>query len=317
MDFNGLQFDQHYIYKRMELLMAEELDEIEDRREDSALPGVQFGHLEGAGGRLVTKRGLHELRFIDMPGVFQLDMLPAIRREYNLTSYKLDSVAKHFDLGAKVELSPKEMMALWARGAPGDKARIGAYCVHDTVLPVRLAHRLDAVSTLMEMSNATYVPVDYILQRGQTVKCFSLLVRAMHARGMICPDQFITEGETEAEAADRVRAAEARDSPRAAGAGPASKKGYVGATVLEPLRGAYFQPVGVCDFASLVRPVARQARAGLQCTDRECAAVPLDHTRQHAVPVDARDRPAICALCRCGVHRCGHRRGRHAPLREG
>ena len=94
----------------------------------------------------------------------------------------------------------------------------------------------DHGSMYAEMANATFVPVDYILQRGQTVKCFSLLVKAMHSRGMICPDDWeFVEGETEAET-------EARSA----------EDGYEGATVLEPLCGAYFQPVVVLDFASLV-----------------------------------------------------------------
>ena len=96
-----------------------------------------------------------------------------------------------------------------------------------------------------EMANATFVPVDYILQRGQTVKCFSLLVKAMHARNMICPDDWaFSEGETEADAEARARDAEAQT-------------GYVGATVLEPITGAYFQPVAVLDFAALYPSVIR------------------------------------------------------------
>ena len=92
--YNDMGFDMLYLYRRLELHMQDEL--AEDAREDGALPGVRFGHLDGAGGRLVTKRGLHELHFIEMPGIFQVDLLLAVRREYNLPSYKLDAVAQHF-----------------------------------------------------------------------------------------------------------------------------------------------------------------------------------------------------------------------------
>lgn len=96
------------------------------------------------------------------------------------------------------------------------------------------------------MANTTYVPAEYILQRGQTIRVFSLLVNAMHKRGMICPDKWrIAEGETEAEAAMRAR----DEAP----APPGKTKGYTGAVVLPPARGAYFQPVAVLDFQSLVR----------------------------------------------------------------
>ena len=206
---------------------------------------MQFRHVDGAGGRLVTKRGLNELHFIDslmqcarcahlllllLTHTVQVDLLLAVRREYNLASYKLDAVARHFLADSKVDLSPKAMMALWREGTPEAKARIGAYCLQDTLLPLRLANRLDVFSSLFEMANATYVPCDFILQRGQTIKCFSPLVHAMHKCGLLAPDE-IHEQDNDG--------------------------GYAGATLLEPIRGAYFQPCGVCDFATLVRHLAR------------------------------------------------------------
>lgn len=48
----------------MHLRDAEE----EEVREGSAVPGVSFGHVAKAGGRLITKRGMHEMNYIDMPG---------------------------------------------------------------------------------------------------------------------------------------------------------------------------------------------------------------------------------------------------------
>lgn len=152
-----------------------------------------------------------------------------------------------------MDLSPKEMMALWRSGTPEAKARIGSYCLQDTALPLRLARRLDSIQTLFEMANNTFVPADYILQRGQTVRCYSLLVNAMHKKGMICPDDWrVSEGETEAESA--VRAREEVDAGDEKKKTTATKKGYVGATVLPPQRGAYFQPCAVLDFASLFAP---------------------------------------------------------------
>ena len=40
------------------------------------------------------------------------------------------------------------MMALWREGTPDGKARIGAYCVQDTALPLRLAKRLQSLTSL-------------------------------------------------------------------------------------------------------------------------------------------------------------------------
>ena len=97
------------------------------------------------------------------------------------------------------------------------------------------------------MANTSFVPVEYILQRGQTVKNFSLLVKSMHGRGMICPDEWrLNEGETEADAETRARTdGEGADQK-------AGTKGYTGAVVLEPRTGAWFTPVATLDYASLV-----------------------------------------------------------------
>ena len=70
--FNNFGFDDSYMYRRLELHMRSDgVDEDgEEVREGAPLPEVAFGHLEKAGGRLVTKRGMFTLRFFEMPGAF-------------------------------------------------------------------------------------------------------------------------------------------------------------------------------------------------------------------------------------------------------
>lgn len=68
--FNGFGFDNAYMYRRLELHLRGDPDELEEEvREGAPLPDVRFGHLEGAGGRLVTKRGMFTLQFFEMPGM--------------------------------------------------------------------------------------------------------------------------------------------------------------------------------------------------------------------------------------------------------
>ena len=45
---------------------------------------------------IVIASGQHDLEFIKMPGRLQIDLYNYFRRDYNLTSYKLDSVSSHF-----------------------------------------------------------------------------------------------------------------------------------------------------------------------------------------------------------------------------
>ena len=53
--------------------------------------------------------GTHELKYIEMPGRLQIDLYNLFRREHNLTSYKLDSVAGHF-IGDYVKNAKKMMV---------------------------------------------------------------------------------------------------------------------------------------------------------------------------------------------------------------
>lgn len=51
---------------------------------------------------LVIASGTHQLRYIHMPGRIQIDLYNYFRRDYNLTSYKLDYVSGYF-IGDKVQ----------------------------------------------------------------------------------------------------------------------------------------------------------------------------------------------------------------------
>ena len=215
--YNNFGFDDGYIFNRLDLL--------------GGLQDCQFGKLAPMGEpRLVVKELASKMEFMEIPGVVQVDLLLVVRREHNLTSYKLNEVAKHFVGAQKIDLGPKEMFALWRRGSPEDIATVGRYCVQDTALPLQLVARLNTIPNLLEMANATCVPFDYLLQRGQQIKCFSQILRKIHERGMVCPDEINNEGAPEK---------------------------YTGAVVIEPKRGIYYEPIAVLDFMSLYPSILR------------------------------------------------------------
>lgn len=74
-----------------------------------------------------------------------------------------------------------------------------------------------------------WVPVDYLLARGQQIKVFSVVLHKARELGFLCPDNKAigTDGK------------------------------YEGATVLEAKRGAYFDVVSGLDFASLYPSIIR------------------------------------------------------------
>ena len=121
----------------------------------------------------------------------------------------------------KIDLPAKEIFELWER-TPADRARIAEYAAKDTDLPLRLLAKMCTFENLREMANACFVTMDMVLNRGQQIKVFSVLMKKARHMGFACPDNV--------------------------GIGVVGK--YTGATVLEARKGAYFDVVSGLDFAS-------------------------------------------------------------------
>lgn len=103
-------------------------------------------------------------------------------------------------------------------------ADIIEYCNVDARLVHDLCVKLSAVQCIQQLSNVTYVPPSFVLERGQQIKVFSLVVRKARDMGYLCPSSAV----------------------------PVTKaEGYEGAHVLPPVVGFYADPVVCVDFASL------------------------------------------------------------------
>ena len=225
--YNGHQFDWKYVLGRQAVLV----DDV------SGEPLVDLGGLGRAvsGGGLPKEFSLNSAAYgqnsftiAQTPGVLQIDLLQHMRREHKLESYSLDNVSKKFLGDAKLDLPPSEIFRKFLAG-PADRADIARYAVKDTVLPLRLLQKLAVLENLFEMANAVTVPVDYLLNRGQQIKVFSLVLKKARQHSFLCPDD--------------------------EGIGTTGK--YEGATVLDAQRGAYFDIVSGLDFASLYPSILR------------------------------------------------------------
>lgn len=107
-------------------------------------------------------------------------------------------------------------------------------CVQDTLLPQKISDALHILQNQISMSNVTYVPIKYLIERGQQIKAFSQILRETRKLGYLVPTLYNnSDGETD----DQTK--------------------FQGATVLPPITGAYFEPVTVCDFASLYPSIIR------------------------------------------------------------
>ena len=99
----------------------------------------------------------------------------------------------------------------------------GANFLQDAYLPQRLMDKLMSFVNYTEMARVTGVPFNYLLARGQQIKVISQLYRKARQEGLVIPN-LKTEGTDEQ---------------------------YEGATVIEPARGYYAEPVATLDFSSL------------------------------------------------------------------
>ena len=196
--------------------------------------------------------GDNTLKLLPMPGRFIFDLFHLIKSSFKLDSYKLDSVAHHFLKGqGKYDMPAKEMFRRYEVGDPKELGDVAAYCIQDTLLLHLLMAKLATLQSLWEMARACHVSLSHLVERGQQVKVFSQLTRKARELGYMVPV---------------IR--QDRSSP---------DDGYQGATVLDPIPGAYFTPIVALDFASLY--------PSIMCAHNMCySTLVLDDRRYGNIP---------------------------------
>ncbi len=163
------------------------------------------------------------LKFIDIEGVVQIDLLKYFQREEKFDSYKLDNVAKEIIGQQKEDLKPHEIFENFRIGTPDKIREIATYCIQDCVLVNNLMNKKKVITNNLGMANVCVVPFSFIFLRGQGIKIFSLVVKFSRE------DNFLI-----------------KDLPS-----EKDESSYEGAIVFVPKPGIYFEPVVVMDYNSL------------------------------------------------------------------
>jgi len=189
-----------------------------------------LGRRRGFSSKIVEKKlsssalGDNVLKLLPMPGRFVYDMFQEVKKNYKLDSYSLNSVSLVYLNDSKIDMPAREMFARFERQNSNEMSEVAAYCVKDTVLPHRICKRLVLDVNLLEMAKACWVPLSYLCERGQQIKVFSQVCKKARELGFL------------------VKTIRNKDDPGS----------YVGATVLDAQKGAYYKnPITALDFASL------------------------------------------------------------------
>lgn len=169
--------------------------------------------------------GNREYTELALEGRVIMDVMVVIQRDYKLRSYSLNAVSQHF-LGEQKEDVHHSIIADLQQGNDETRRRLAVYCLKDALLPIKLLERLMMMVNYVEMARVTGVPIGWLLERGQQIKVFSMMLRKALAKNLVVPTVEYYSGNND-------------------------QRGYEGATVIEPLKGFYNCPIVTLDFASL------------------------------------------------------------------
>ncbi len=157
-------------------------------------------------------------------GRVMFDMLPYMFRNHKLSSYSLNNVSAEF-LGQQKEDVHHSIIADLQNGSDEDRRRLAVYCLKDAYLPLLLMEKLCVLVNQIEMARVSGVPISFLLSRGQQIKVFSMLLRKCNDKGLRIPNL-----------------------PKKKGPDDTT---YEGATVIDPIKAFYDEPIATLDFASL------------------------------------------------------------------
>ncbi|XP_072396309.1 DNA polymerase delta catalytic subunit [Diabrotica undecimpunctata] len=169
-----------------------------------------------------TKIGKRTYKSINFEGRVPYDMLVVVKRDFKLRSYTLNSVCQEI-LGEQKEDVHYSIITDLQNGDEQTRRRLAVYCLKDAELPWRLLNTILSFTNDIEMARVTGVPITSLLTKGEQVKVVAQLLRHSRQAGYFMPTHQGAPGQDQ----------------------------YEGATVIEPIRGYYTEPIATLDFSSL------------------------------------------------------------------
>lgn len=132
--------------------------------------------------------GDSEFTRLYIPGRLNYDLLIHYKRGMKkYASYKLDFIANEVLKEGKNDVSAKDIFKFYEEGTPEKIKRIGEYCLKDTELLQKLVDEQLILTNIIQLANVTYVPIGFLVTRGQTIKVYSQLLRKARQMDYLVP----------------------------------------------------------------------------------------------------------------------------------
>lgn len=174
MGYNIFMFDNRYMYTRSNMRGCFEY--------------LKQGFLKEVTCEIVeldwasSAYGTQKIYYLETEGRIFVDLLPVIRRDYNLDNYKLKTVSTLFIGATKDPLTHKDIFKSYEDGVKfktGNKSLgvCGKYCVQDSYLVLKLFEKLQLWYGLTEQANIFNVPIPYLYTKGQQIKVYSQIYK--------------------------------------------------------------------------------------------------------------------------------------------
>lgn len=174
---------------------------------------IQLDNIPSTGRLLRGKSNLYEMNWnssgggknsitlIQHNGRIDVDMLPNIRRLYKLRQYTLQFVSMTYLKEGKHDIKASDMFKIYEDSRGENKGvlvkdhdgkmrtltmtDVAAYCVQDSILPIRLFDNRKIWYHLSSLSSAAGVSMMDLFTRGEQIRCYSNIADKCYKQGKV------------------------------------------------------------------------------------------------------------------------------------
>ena len=182
--YNSAWFDHPYLFDRYDTLMTKRdgVNTVIDRK--TKLP-AKYNPIWGRFPKIesnITEKvfqsnqaGKNVTKSLYCPGRIDHDAYQVMKKNHNLNSYKLDEVAKTFLGTKKYPMDYNEIHPKFQTKEGRDE--LAVYCVKDAWLTRKVMDNLSKLFVSFQLSCVTGISLNDVLNRGQGIRCMSLMMR--------------------------------------------------------------------------------------------------------------------------------------------